>query len=93
MQPLGCTYSFADQTDLLVVVVAVLGTLVAVGLLAGGVWACVVCCRITYRRKKWRNRQKFGIEGFPPQPREMVELGHILHPSHTPPYTVNNTGN
>ena len=77
------------------VAVAVLGTLVAIGLLTGGVWACVVCGKILYRQRKWQKIQKYGIEGFPPQPREVVELGHISHPAHSShhvPYGVNNTG-
>ena len=73
-----------------------LGTLVAVGVLAGAVWACVVCGRIAQRRRKWKKRQEFGIEGFPPQHRDMVELGHIPRPAfttHHRPYNDNNTGN
>ncbi|XP_063873381.1 uncharacterized protein LOC135107441 [Scylla paramamosain] len=84
-----------DHTGLLVIVVAVLGTLVTVGLLVGSVWACLVCSKILYRQRKWHMRQKFGIDGFPPQPREMVEMGHISHLPHSPdhgPYSVNNTG-
>ncbi|MPC17425.1 hypothetical protein E2C01_010282 [Portunus trituberculatus] len=84
-----------DHIGLLAIAVAVLGTLVGVGLLVGSVWACVVCSKIFYRQRKRHKRQKLGIDGFPPQPREMVELGHIPRlprSADNGPYSINNTG-
>ncbi|XP_045111231.1 uncharacterized protein LOC123504622 isoform X2 [Portunus trituberculatus] len=84
-----------DHIGLLAIAVAVLGTLVGVGLLVGSVWACVVCTKIFYRQRKRHKRQKLGIDGFPPQPREMVELGHIPRlprSADNGPYSINNTG-
>ena len=77
------------------VAVAVLGTLVAVGLVVGSVWACVVCNKVLYHQRKRHKSQKIDIDGFPHHPREMVELGHIPRLPYSQdhgPYSTNNTG-
>ncbi|XP_047496108.1 uncharacterized protein LOC125043828 isoform X2 [Penaeus chinensis] len=66
----------------LVVTVAVLATLMAVILVGGGAWACLACVRRSGGRSRrpwceWRGRQRRRDEGFPPDHREMIELGRL----------------
>lgn len=85
------------MTGLLVIAVAVLGTLVGVALVAAALKGCFVCGKMLHRRRKCNKRKKTGIEGFTPQQREMIELGYIPHLSpyqHQFPQSenINNTG-
>lgn len=66
----------------LVVTVAVLATLMAVVLVGGGAWACLACVRHSGGRGRrrwceWRGRQRRRDDGFPPDHREMIELGRL----------------
>ncbi|XP_071515968.1 uncharacterized protein [Panulirus ornatus] len=81
-----------DNWQLLVVLVAVMGTLMGVVVILGGVWVCVMCSRRSSRLAKRNSR---GQErAFPPVQREMVELGWLPaslrnHRLDSPPRAIN----
>lgn len=79
----ACAPPHQDATTWrLVVTVAVLATLMAVVLVGGGAWACLACVRHSGGRGRrrwceWRGRQRRRDDGFPPDHREMIELGRL----------------